>query len=39
MLAIGETYRDLGRGDYFTNRDPEHQTRRLVARTNGSDTA
>lgn len=26
----GETYRDLG-GDYFTNRDPERQTRRLVA--------
>jgi transposase len=30
MLATGETYRDLG-GDYFTNRDPERQTRRLVA--------
>jgi transposase len=29
MLATGETYRDLG-GDYFTNRDPERQTRRLV---------
>ena len=30
MLTTGETYRDLG-GDYFTNRDPERQTRRLVA--------
>ena len=30
MLSTGETYRDLG-GDYFTNRDPERQTRRLVA--------
>jgi transposase len=30
MLATGETYRDLG-GDQFTNRDPERQTRRLVA--------
>ena len=30
MLATGETYRDLG-GEYFTNRDPERQTRRLVA--------
>ena len=30
MLATGETYRDLG-GDYFTNRNPERQTRRLVA--------
>jgi transposase len=30
MLATGETYRDLG-GDFFTNRDPERQTRRLVA--------
>jgi transposase len=29
MLATGETYRELG-GDYFTNRDPERQTRRLV---------
>jgi transposase len=29
MLATGETYRDLG-GDYFTTRDPERQTRRLV---------
>src|SRR4051795_4366300 len=29
MLSTGETYRDLG-GDYFTNRDPERQTRRLV---------
>jgi len=30
MLRTGETYTDLG-GDYFTNRDPERQTRRLVA--------
>jgi transposase len=30
ILATGETYRDLG-GDYFTNRDPARQTRRLVA--------
>jgi transposase len=30
MLCTGETYRDLG-GDYFTNRDPERQTKRLVA--------
>jgi hypothetical protein len=30
MLATGETYRDLG-GDYFTNRDPQRQTKRLVA--------
>ena len=30
MLSTGETYRDLG-GDYFTNRDPERQTQRLVA--------
>ena len=29
MLTTGETYRDLG-GDYFTNRDPERQTKRLV---------
>jgi transposase len=29
MLSTGETYRDLG-GDYFTTRDPERQTRRLV---------
>jgi transposase len=29
MLATGETYHDLG-GDYFTTRDPERQTRRLV---------
>jgi hypothetical protein len=29
MLATGETYGDLG-GDYFTNCDPERQTRRLV---------
>jgi transposase len=30
MLSTGETYRDLG-SDYFTTRDPERQTRRLVA--------
>jgi transposase len=30
MLSTGETYRDLG-GDYFTTRDPERQTKRLVA--------
>jgi transposase len=30
MLSTGELYRDLG-GDYFTRRDPERQTRRLVA--------
>jgi transposase len=30
MFSTGETYRDLG-GDYFTSRDPERQTRRLVA--------
>ena len=29
MLSTGATYRDLG-GDYFTNRDPERQTKRLV---------
>ena len=29
MLSTGETYRDLG-GEYFINRDPERQTRRLV---------
>jgi transposase len=29
MLTTGETYRDLG-GDYFTTRDPERQTRRLI---------
>jgi len=29
MLSTGETYNDLG-GDYFTNRDPERQTKRLV---------
>ena len=31
MLRTGELYRDLG-GDYFTLRDPERATRRLVAR-------
>jgi transposase len=30
MLANGELYRDLG-GDYFRQRDPERQTRRLIA--------
>jgi len=30
MLSTGETYRDLG-GDFVTNRDPERQTRRLIA--------
>jgi transposase len=30
MLKNGELYRDLG-GDYFRQRDPERQTRRLVA--------
>ena len=29
MLTTGETYRDLG-GEFFTNRDPERQTKRLV---------
>jgi transposase len=29
MLNTGESYRDLG-ADYFINRDPERQTRRLV---------
>jgi len=30
MLSTGEIYRDLG-GDFFTNRDPARQTKRLVA--------
>jgi transposase len=30
MLSTGETYVDLG-GDYFTRRDPQRATRRLVA--------
>jgi transposase len=30
MLTTGELYRDLG-GDYFRHRDPERQTRRLIA--------
>jgi transposase len=30
MLTTGELYRDLG-GDYFRRRDPERQTRRLIA--------
>jgi hypothetical protein len=29
MLSTGETYRDLGT-DYFTQRDPQRQTKRLV---------
>ena len=31
MLSTGELYADLG-GDYYSRRDPERQTRRLVAR-------
>jgi len=30
MLTTGELYNDLG-GEYFARRDPERQTRRLVA--------
>ena len=30
MLTTGELYNDLG-GDYYARRDPERQTRRLVA--------
>jgi hypothetical protein len=30
MLSTGELYNDLG-GDYFQRRDPERQTKRLVA--------
>ncbi len=30
MLSTGETYRDLG-ADYYTRRDPERQTKRLIA--------
>lgn len=30
MFTTGETYRDLG-GDYYRKRDPERQTRRLLA--------
>jgi hypothetical protein len=30
MLSTGELYRDLG-GDYYRRRDPERQTRRLLA--------
>jgi transposase len=30
LLSTGELYRDLG-GDYFRKRDPERQTKRLVA--------
>jgi transposase len=29
MLSTGEVYRDLG-GDYFTRRDPERRTKRLI---------
>jgi len=29
MLSTGETYRDLG-SDYFTHRDPERRTKRLI---------
>lgn len=29
MLSTGEIYRDLG-GDYFTHRDPERRTKRLI---------
>jgi len=29
MLSTGEPYRDLG-ADYFTQRDPERHTKRLV---------
>ncbi|MGP0053374.1 MAG: hypothetical protein ACLPZR_31660 [Solirubrobacteraceae bacterium] len=31
MLTSGELYRDLG-GDYYQRRDPERQTRRLIAK-------
>jgi hypothetical protein len=30
MLTTGETYNDPG-GDYYTRRDPQRTTRRLVA--------
>jgi len=30
MLTTGELYNDLG-GDYYARRNPERQTRRLVA--------
>jgi transposase len=30
VLKTGELYRDLG-GDYFRRRDPERQTKRLIA--------
>jgi len=30
MFTTGETYRDLG-GDYFAQRNPERQTKRLLA--------
>ena len=30
MLTTGELYNDLG-GEYFARRDPERQTRRLIA--------
>jgi hypothetical protein len=38
MLSSGETYHGLG-GDYFTNRDPERQTRASSPSSNASDTA
>jgi transposase len=31
MFTTGETYRDLG-GDYYTRRDPERHTKRLIAK-------
>jgi transposase len=37
MLQTGETYTDPG-GDYFTRRDPERATKRLVANSNASAT-
>lgn len=30
MLTTGELYRDLG-GDYYSRRNPQRQTKRLVA--------
>jgi hypothetical protein len=30
MLTTGELYTDLG-GDYYARRDPQRQTRRLIA--------
>ncbi len=37
MLTTGELYREAG-GDYFTHRDPERATRRLVAQLERSAT-